>query len=48
MGLAVLGVLHLSGRTLDGRLALMCLVGLALGVLGYLWAHAIQREQPEL
>lgn len=48
VALAVIGALHLAGRSLDGRLALMCLTGLALGVLGYVWAHAIQREQPDL
>lgn len=48
VALAVVGALHLVGRSLDGRLALMCLTGLVLGVLGSVWAHAIQREQPDL
>ena len=48
VALAVVGVLHLSGRSLDGRLPLMCVTGLVLGVVGYVWAHAIQREQPDL
>jgi hypothetical protein len=48
VALAAVGVLHLAGRSLDGRLALMCLAGLALGALGYLWAHAVQKEQPDL
>lgn len=46
--LATIGVLYLSGRSLDGRLALMCLAGLVLGAAGYAWSHAIQRRQPEL
>jgi hypothetical protein len=46
--LTVVGALHLLGRPLDGRLALMCLTGLLLGALGYVWAHATQREQPDL
>lgn len=48
VALAALGVLTLAGRSLDGRLALMCAVGLALGAIGYVWSHAIQEEQPDL
>lgn len=46
--LAALGVAQMAGRSLDGRLALMCVTGLVLGTIGYVWAHAIQKEQPEL
>lgn len=47
LALLVVCVLHLVGRPLDGRLALMCLAGLLLGAAGYAWAHLIQkRERP--
>jgi hypothetical protein len=46
--LAIVGVLHLTGISIDGRLALMCLAGLALGAAGYIWSHAIQQRHPEL
>lgn len=48
VALVALGVMHLAGRSPDGRLALVCLVGIVLGGAGYVWAHAIQKEQPEL
>jgi len=48
VALVAVGVLHLAGRPLDGRLALMCVAGLVLGILGYVWAHAVQKEQPDL
>lgn len=48
VALIAVGALHLAGRSLDGRVALMCVTGLVLGALGYVWAHAIQREQPDL
>lgn len=48
VALATLGALALAGRSLDGRLALMCAVGLLLGAIGYVWSHAVQEEQPDL
>ena len=48
VALIALGVLALAGRSLDGRLALMCVVGLLLGGIGYVWSHAVQEEQPDL
>lgn len=48
VALAALGVMYLAGRSLDGRLPLMCLVGLLLGCVGYVWTHAVQKEQPDL
>lgn len=42
------GIAHLTGHHPDGRLAIMCLTGIALGGLGYVWAHAVQVEQPDL
>ncbi len=48
VALAVVGILQLAGRTPDTRLVPMCLVGLALGAMGWAWAHTIQKEQPDL
>lgn len=48
IALAALGALWLAGRSLDGRLVLMCAVGLVLGAIGYLWSHAVQQDQPDL
>jgi len=48
VALVVVGVMHLADRSPDGRLALVCLVGVVLGGVGYVWAHAVQREQPDL
>lgn len=36
-----IGVAFLAGRAPDSRLAWVCLAGILLGAIGYLWAHKV-------
>ena len=38
-GLAVLGILHLLGTSVNGGYALICVVGIVFGGFGFWWAH---------
>lgn len=42
--LAVQSVRHLIGHSVDGRVAVICLVGAGLGVLGIFWGRAHSRR----
>lgn len=39
VALMVLGVLHLTDISIPGRYPIICGAGIALGVVGYWWAH---------
>lgn len=45
--LAVQSVRHIIGHTVDGRVAVICLVGAGLGVVGILWGRAHTRRMNE-
>lgn len=44
VALAAVGILSLSGRTVDGRLVPLCLVGIGLGAAGYVWSQWMDRR----
>lgn len=39
--LVVLAVLHFTGTSIPGRYPIICATGIALGTLGYWWAHRV-------
>lgn len=47
VAMLVVVALLASGRTLDERLVPLCVCGLALGLVGTLWAHG-QRKRGEM
>lgn len=41
------GARHVSGHDVDGRFALICVAGIALGLIGIGWARVHTRRQKE-
>ncbi|WP_169579592.1 DUF2530 domain-containing protein [Ruania albidiflava] len=47
LGLLGVGVAFLAGRSPDPRLALVCVAGIVLGMIGYWWVHVVHLVDDE-